>query len=100
MAETDQALTGLRLEDDPPQVALDRLVRTSWQTLDRHRTVRSAALAELGPVTLREQHDRVAHHVERLIARGQADGVFRADLPRPTAGMIRTPGCPWLPPQP
>ena len=83
MAETDQALTGLRLDDDPPQVALDRLVRTSWGSLDRHRTVRSVALAELGQEALREQHDRVAHHVERLIERGQADGVFRADLPVP-----------------
>jgi AcrR family transcriptional regulator len=83
MAETDQALTGLRLDDDPPQVALDRLVRTSWQILDRHRTVRSVALAELGPEALREQHDRVARHVERLVERGQADGVFRADLPVP-----------------
>jgi hypothetical protein len=45
--------------------------------------VRSVALTELGPEALREQHDRVAHHVERLIARGQADGVFRADLPGP-----------------
>jgi AcrR family transcriptional regulator len=83
MAETDEALTGLRLDDDPPQVALDRLVRTSWQILDRHRTVRSVTLAELGPEALREQHERVARHVERLIARGQADGVFRADLPGP-----------------
>jgi AcrR family transcriptional regulator len=81
MAETDEALAGLRLEDDPPRVGLDRLVRTSWQILDRDRTVRSAALAELGPEALREQHDRVAHHVRDLIARGQADGVFRADLP-------------------
>ena len=83
MAETDQVLTGLRLDDDPPQVALDRLVSTSWQILDRHRTVRSVALAELGAEALREQHDRVARHVERLIARGKDDGVFRADLPEP-----------------
>jgi AcrR family transcriptional regulator len=83
MAETDEALTALHLDDAPSQVALDRLVRTSWQILDRHRTVRSVALTELGPEALREQHDRVAHHVERLIARGQADGVFRADLPGP-----------------
>jgi AcrR family transcriptional regulator len=83
MAETDQALTGLRLDDDPAEIALDRLVRTSWQILDRHRTVRAVALVELGPEAVRDQHDRVAHHVERLIARGQADGLFRADLPVP-----------------
>lgn len=83
MAETDQGLTDLRLDDDPADIALERLVRTSWRILDRHRTVRAVALVELGPEAVRDQHDRVAHHVERLIARGQADGVFRADLPRP-----------------
>jgi AcrR family transcriptional regulator len=81
--DTDQALTALGLDDDPVEIALARLVRTSWPILDRYRTVRIAAVTELGPEALRDRHDQVVHHVERLITRGQDDGVFRTDLPRP-----------------
>ncbi len=83
IADTDQALAGLALNEDPAEVALTRLVRTSWPILDRHRAVRAVALAELGPEALRDQHDQVVHHVDGLIARGQDDGVFRTDLPGP-----------------
>ena len=81
MTETDRALSALALDDDQPEIALARLVRTSWPILDRHRTVRTVAQAELGTEALRAQHDQVVHHVEHLIARGQDAGVFRADLP-------------------
>lgn len=43
--------------------------------------MRAAAVAELDPEALRGQHDRVAHHVEQVIARGQRAGDFRTDLP-------------------
>ena len=83
IADTDRALAGLALDDGPAEIALARLIRTSWSILDRHRTVRAAALAELGAEALRDQHDQVVHHVERLLARGQDDQVFRSDLPGP-----------------
>ncbi len=60
---------------------MERLVRSSWSALDVHRRVRTAALRELGPETLRGHHDRVVGHVERLIHFGRDAGVFRADLP-------------------
>ena len=82
IAETDRALADLGLQRDPPEAALERLVRTSWSILDRHRTVRAVALAALGPDALRNQHDPVVHHVEELLERGQETGVFRTDLPR------------------
>jgi AcrR family transcriptional regulator len=83
ITDTDRALSDLALDDDPAGIALARLVRSSWPILDRHRMVRAAATTELGPEALRDQHDRVVHHVERLIARGQAGGDFRTDLPAP-----------------
>lgn len=83
ISDTDQALTALGLDDDQAEIALARLVRTSWPILDRYRTVRAVAVTELGPEALHDRHDQVVHHVERLIARGQDDGVFRTDLPRP-----------------
>jgi AcrR family transcriptional regulator len=83
ISDTDQALTALGLDDDPVEIALARLVRTSWPILDRYRTLRTVAVTELGPEALRDRHDHVVHHVDHLIARGQDDGVFRTDLPRP-----------------
>ena len=78
---TDAALTALGLEDVEVDAALDSLVRTSWPVLNRYRALRAVAAGELGPHGLRERHDRVAHHVLGLLARGQADGSFRTDLP-------------------
>jgi len=81
MNHTDEVLTTLALDDDSAGVAVERLVRRSWSILDRYRRLRTAALAELGPERLRRHHDRTLHHVERLIRRGQDDGLFRTDLP-------------------
>ncbi len=81
ITHTDEVLTGLALDRDPADVALERLVRTSWPILDRFRRLRAAALTELGAERLRRHHDRTLHHVDRLISRGQADGLFRTDLP-------------------
>jgi len=82
IAETDEALSALDLANGPVEEALDRLVRQAWPILDRHRQVRRAALAELGPEALRDQHDAAFRHVEELLARGQASGDFRTDQPR------------------
>jgi AcrR family transcriptional regulator len=80
VAETDQVLTALELDAVGVEEALERLVRTSWPILDRHRKVRVAALRAMGPDTLRSRHDAAFRHVERLIARGQGEGTFRTDL--------------------
>jgi AcrR family transcriptional regulator len=81
MTHTDEALTALALDDDPADVAVERLVRTSWPILDRYRRLRTVALTELGAERLRRHHDRTLRHIDRLIRRGQDDGLFRTDLP-------------------
>ncbi|MFI7679040.1 TetR/AcrR family transcriptional regulator [Actinophytocola sp. NPDC049390] len=81
ITHTDEVLTALGLDRDRADVALERLVRTSWPILDRFRRLRTAALAELGAERLRRHHDRTLHHVDQLIRRGQDDGLFRTDLP-------------------
>jgi AcrR family transcriptional regulator len=81
IAHTDEVLTALALDRDSADVALERLVRTSWPILDRFRRLRTVAVAELGPERLRRHHDRTLHHVGQLIRRGQDDGLFRTDLP-------------------
>ena len=82
VAEADEALTALGLDRDAADTALERLVRTSWPVLDRHRRLHTAALAGLGPERLRRHHDRAFRHVEHLISRGRDDGRFRSDLPK------------------
>jgi AcrR family transcriptional regulator len=81
ITHTDETLTALELDGDPADVAVERLVRTSWPILDRYRRLRTTALAELGAERLRAHHDRTLHHVERLVRRGQDNGLFRTDLP-------------------
>ncbi|GAA3856698.1 hypothetical protein [Amycolatopsis tucumanensis] len=54
---------------------------TSWSILDQYRRLHAVALDVLGPEHLRRQHDRAFRHVQRLIARGRREGVFRTDLP-------------------
>lgn len=57
------------------------LLGSSWEILDHHRRLMVAAARHLGPVRLRERHTRVLAGVEHLIARGQDESAFRADVP-------------------
>lgn len=79
--DTDRALSNLRLDHGPPAECLARLVGTSWSILDQYRRLHAVALEVLGPEHLRRRHDRAFRHVQRLIARGRSEGVFRTDLP-------------------
>lgn len=84
VAQADAAL-GARsadLDGIPARDALGELLGSSWEILDRHRRLMVAAARHLGPVRLRERHTRVLARVEHLIARGQDEGAFRADVPR------------------
>lgn len=60
-----------------------RLLHSSWQFLARHRHLYTIASAALAPAELRSYVDPVLGRVENLVARGQAEGDFRSDLPRP-----------------
>jgi AcrR family transcriptional regulator len=82
ISEADQALTALQLDTEPPDTALAMIIQSAWPILDRHRRLRAAAMAVLGPERLRRHHDRAFHHIESVIYRGQDDGVFRTDLSR------------------
>ncbi len=68
-------------EHGPVDEVLRRLVRTSWQILDRHRRLFALAQAELGPARLRERHDPALSPIEGLLERGRQDGTIRTDLP-------------------
>jgi AcrR family transcriptional regulator len=82
VAEADAALAREDLDGVPAPDALGRLLRSSWEVLDRHRRLMVAAARHLGPARMRERHAQVLTRVERLIARGQDEGAFRTDVPR------------------
>jgi AcrR family transcriptional regulator len=81
LAEAGASLDTADLDHGPAIEALGRMVRTSWSVLDRYRGILDAE-RELTPSALRRHHGDVLERLDRLIARGQAEGVFRTDLPR------------------
>jgi TetR/AcrR family transcriptional repressor of mexCD-oprJ operon len=81
------SLDAVELDGDPRE-ALDRLVRSSWQLVFQFRSILVAAQANLPPGRIRDLHAGPAQRVEDLVARGQAEGVFRTDLP--TSWLVST----------
>ncbi|GEK80209.1 TetR/AcrR family transcriptional regulator [Agrococcus baldri] len=82
IAEGDAALEAVDLTGDP-RAALVRLIEQSWLSLQQIGALSAAAASALPPERLLALHERPAARVERLLERGQRDGVFRADLPLP-----------------
>jgi TetR/AcrR family transcriptional repressor of mexCD-oprJ operon len=74
------ALDAVDLSGDPRQ-ALARLIDSSWHLVDRFRSLLMAAQSVLPPGRIRALHAGPAERVQGLIERGQAEGVFRSDLP-------------------
>ena len=61
--------------------ALARVVRSTWRTLGRYHALVAINTQQHGDAELRERHSSVLAALEPLIARGQVDGTFRADVP-------------------
>jgi len=74
-------LGAVDVERGPAGETLAALVAESWQVLDNHRHLMVAGMRYLGPERMRTLHDPALAHVQRLVARGRADGDIRADLP-------------------
>lgn len=81
LSQSEAALTGLDLTGDPME-ALDRLVTASWRTVAESRFLLQAAEDELGEDRIRRHHDAPLRRVADLVARGQASGDFRDDVPQ------------------
>jgi AcrR family transcriptional regulator len=67
--------------DAPAGEAMGALIRRSWRSLHRFGRLSALAQRELGPDRLRDRHGPVLDEVDALVARGQADGSLRSDLP-------------------
>jgi TetR/AcrR family transcriptional regulator, mexCD-oprJ operon repressor len=83
ISRADTALEAVAVDDGPAPEALTRLIHSSWRIVDHHRSLLAAAQRDLPPARIRHHHDQAMARVERLIGRGQTEGDFRTDLPRP-----------------
>jgi AcrR family transcriptional regulator len=87
-AVTERALTevaGVIATAEPergePTAALERVVGATWRTLGRYHALVAINTGTWTPQQLHQRHARVLGTLTPLIERGQAAGVFRADVP-------------------
>jgi AcrR family transcriptional regulator len=80
IAEVGELIEDAEPDHGEPADALARLVATAWRTMGRYHSL-VAINAGLPQAELEAKHGPVLDRLEPLIARGQADGVFRADVP-------------------
>jgi AcrR family transcriptional regulator len=81
VASASEVVDAIPLGDMPANEALDAMVRSSWQVVNRNRGLFSVVSREMPAETLRRHHDPLHDRLAMLIERGQIDGVFRRDLP-------------------
>ncbi|MEY2847363.1 MAG: hypothetical protein RI885_28 [Actinomycetota bacterium] len=82
LADGDQVLKGVDLGGDP-RIALQSLIESSWLLTAQASAVLEAARHSLPPGRIQALHESSELRVHELIRRGQAEGVFRQDLPAP-----------------
>jgi AcrR family transcriptional regulator len=80
--QADKALEAQELSAAPADQAMARMIHSCWRILDQHSFLVTASQGLVGEPSRRRQHRKVLDRVDRLIARGQEEGVFRTDLPR------------------
>lgn len=80
LGKGDQVLERLDLTGDPCK-ALRTLIGSSWLLIAQSGALLEAAQAVLPPGRIHDLHAKPEQRVNDLISRGQAEGVFRTDLP-------------------
>lgn len=85
--EGNAVLEAVDLSGDPRK-ALTRLIESSWQLVNRSRSLLAAAQSTVPQARIRSLHAGPMERVQHLIERGQAEGVFRTDLP--TTWLVST----------
>jgi TetR/AcrR family transcriptional repressor of mexCD-oprJ operon len=78
---TMAALESAHADDGPPVAALERMMTAAWQHLARYGAMAAAVAELLSPEAVARTHQAAHHTIGALLARGQADGSFRTDLP-------------------
>ena len=78
---TMAALEAASPTDGPAAEALERVLASGWQQLARYQAMAQAVSELLSPEAVTRTHQAAHQAVARLLARGQAEGSFRTDLP-------------------
>jgi TetR/AcrR family transcriptional regulator, mexCD-oprJ operon repressor len=81
VGRTTKALESASPDDGPPAEALDRVLAGAWQHLARYGAMAQAVAELLTPDAVARTHQAAHQAIRTLLARGQADGSFRTDLP-------------------
>jgi AcrR family transcriptional regulator len=81
VADVAGALRGAEPQRGEPVEALERVLRATWRELARFHALLAINIARLSAEELRRRHLPVLDQLQPLIERGQAEGVFRRDLP-------------------
>ena len=81
VGRTMKALESANPDDGPPAEALDRMLAGAWRDLARYGAMARAVAELLTPDAVARTHQAAHHAIGALLARGQADGSFRTDLP-------------------
>jgi AcrR family transcriptional regulator len=81
VAEVAEAAGGAEPQRGEPTEALVRVLRATWQKLDRFQSLLTINTARLSPEELHRRHLPVLVHFAPLIERGQKSGDFRRDVP-------------------
>jgi AcrR family transcriptional regulator len=75
------ALEAARPTEGPADEALERFIATSWQYLGRYQAMAQAVSERLRAEAVTRTHQAAYQALSSLLARGQAEGSFRTDLP-------------------
>jgi AcrR family transcriptional regulator len=81
VAQVAEATRSAEPERGEPVAALERVLRATWRELARFHALLALNTARLSAEELHRRHLPVLDQLEPLIQRGQAQGVFRRDLP-------------------
>jgi hypothetical protein len=80
MAEVVDVVAAAEPDRGEAGEALGRVVRSAWRTLGRYHALVAINTQQDGHADLHAKHHAVLAKLAPLIARGQADGRFRADI--------------------
>jgi TetR/AcrR family transcriptional repressor of mexCD-oprJ operon len=78
---TVAALEAASPADGPAVEALERVLAGAWQHLARYQAMAQAVSELFRPEAVTRTHQAAHRTIASLLARGQADGSFRTDLP-------------------
>jgi AcrR family transcriptional regulator len=81
IAEVASAMRDAEPARGDAKEALERLLRSTWQQLDRFHALVAINTGRLSAAELHRRHLPVLEQIAPLIARGQQAGDFRSDLP-------------------